>query len=200
MSGELTFDEALHKYHLDGIERPSVSQIISLAGLYGKGKSFFTPDSALRGTRCHKATELYDRGTLDRSSVAGTKLDKHLEAWINAIGDMEAGIVENEIRFSHEMEGVIYAGTCDRVLELRDGSLAIADLKTGKKIGRPHGAQTQAYRLGLEQLLGREIQHAMCIHTRDTGTYKIENYSDPEWQALWVRTLRKYKEQSDGEI
>ena len=66
---DLKFDPVEHIYHTKGpndpdwVETPSVSTFIS--PLYGSGKSYFTPESALRGTRVHLATELDDLGKLD---------------------------------------------------------------------------------------------------------------------------------------
>ena len=198
---DLKFDPVEHIYHTKGpndpdwVETPSVSTFIS--PLYGSGKSYFTPESALRGTRVHLATELDDLGKLDHSSIRGSKIEGHLAAWREAIdGKLEAGIVEVECRFAHEIDGVRYCGTVDRILELPDGRLAVADLKTGRLTRRPHAAQVQAYRLGMEAVLGREIEECMTIHTSEDGSSMIKKHSGDEWEALWLRQLKNYKKEN----
>ena len=54
MASELTFDEEKHEYRLDGEVLPSVTGILREMGFVDD--TYFTEDSAARGTAVHRAT------------------------------------------------------------------------------------------------------------------------------------------------
>jgi hypothetical protein len=56
-----------HKYFLDGIEIPSLSAVIS--HYFGSYEDFTDGAAAGRGSRIHKACELFTRGTLNEASL-----------------------------------------------------------------------------------------------------------------------------------
>ena len=58
----LTFDPVAHIYRLDGVVVPNVTGILRDEGFVDA--SWFTPYAAERGTKAHRAIELYDEGDL----------------------------------------------------------------------------------------------------------------------------------------
>ena len=71
MSG-LTFDAATHTYRLDGVEVPSVTQVLTavrLINLYTDG-SDMQASAMARGMRCHALIQCLAEGWLDEARVA----------------------------------------------------------------------------------------------------------------------------------
>ena len=66
-SGELQFDAAAHRYTLNGVILPSVTQIISAVGLYEYDyvSAETLAVAAERGRYVHEMIEMYEEGTLD---------------------------------------------------------------------------------------------------------------------------------------
>lgn len=65
--GRLTFQEAGHRYFLDGVEIPGNTSMLKAAGLIDDTR--FTPESRDRGIRVHDAVWFEDEGALDWSTV-----------------------------------------------------------------------------------------------------------------------------------
>jgi len=112
------FDEAEHKYSIEGIEVPSVTTILK-DPRFMKNIGFYTPDGANRGTYIHKLTEQYDNGTMDWGSVVVYNKDgeieadytPYLEAYIMAKSELGLKPIEREVKMvNREMW---YAGTGD---------------------------------------------------------------------------------------
>jgi hypothetical protein len=73
---ELLLDEN-HIYHLDGRQIDGLTSTIAEAGLMG---NFGTEWHMTKGTAVHLATELWDKGTLDESTV-DPQIQGSLESW-----------------------------------------------------------------------------------------------------------------------
>lgn len=136
----LTFDEAAHKYQLDGRPIPSVTQIIKEAGLTGHYKGTAARD---RGTRIHTATEVYD--TL--GVIMDTAEAPYVEAWAKFRTDNKVQIIASEQAVCNKEHW--YAGTLDRIISLIVAGFpitAILDIKSGTKADW-HRFQLGAYAL-----------------------------------------------------
>lgn len=151
---KLEFNEALHEYRVGGILTPSVSQILKANGLM---ENFRHSETALNnGTAIHRALELHDLGKLDESSL-DPRLKKCLILWDNFKKEIGVSVVlgtEERVHF-----GVLYAGTIDRVLSLRNGRKMILDFKSGNP--QPWAAlQTAAYTLAYD--LNKHKDYERC--------------------------------------
>ena len=138
-NAQIEFNEALHEYRVGGIITPSVSQILQSNGLMD---NFRHSERALNnGVAIHRALELYDLGKLDERSL-DPRLKKCLTLWDNfkkSINVRHILWVEKRVNF-----GVLYAGTIDRVLALKNGHKMILDFKSGNP--QPWaGLQTAGY-------------------------------------------------------
>jgi len=190
--GELTFDESTHTYRLDGEKKPSVSQIVDWSGAWGDKSFFKSKEPAIKGSRVHKCLELYDKQTLDWSSISGGNYDPYISAWTDLLSDLGGKVVENEQRHHMTIEGLTFAGTVDRVLEMPNGSLQVCDIKTGRHYPKPYGIQINAYRLLVEDMLGREVAGCFCAHLTDKGKYQIRAHDEPEWAERWRQICKEY--------
>ena len=197
VSETLTFDPVGHTYTVEGIPRPSASGIISDGGLWGSSSFAGRPmDAAIRGTRIHHMTELHDDGELDESRLVGTAYGPYLTAWQSALADLGAKVKENETKAAVKVTdekglSYIFCGTVDRVLELPDGKLIVADIKTGRYYRKPYSAQLAAYWILMESLLEREMAGVCCIMLSDDAKYKVRSADEPEWRDLFYGALRK---------
>lgn len=186
---KLEFNEALHEYRVGGILTPSVSQILKANGLM---ENFRHSETALTiGTAIHRATELSDLGKLDYSSL-DPRLKKCIDLWEKFKKEIGVSIVlgvEEKVHF-----GVLYAGTIDRVLSLRNGHKMILDFKSGNP--QPWAAlQTAAYAMAydLENHKGYERCCAKIHWDMDRIIYKPYNDHADFNTFMAMATVYHYK-------
>ena len=159
----LEFEPINHVYTLDGIQIPSVSEILRFASkeLYANTSVQAMEIAADRGTRVHAATEALDRnGTAD--------VDPDIEPYVRAYAKF---LRDNKVDWLYTeapIYGVTrdYAGTIDRFGFL-NGETVLLDIKTTKTITARHkklyAAQLTAYSNG-------------CV---DKDTYILNNRMAP---------------------
>jgi hypothetical protein len=111
----LSFDEAHHIFTADGKVIPSVTTVLKRAGM--------TPDwskiadiewYADRGTAIHKATELWEKGTLDEDSV-DPLIQPYVDAYKACRRDFPVKVTGQEVRLWHPQ--LRYAGIVDMIIE-----------------------------------------------------------------------------------
>ncbi len=77
-TSELQFDPVEHRYMRNGVIVPGVTEILQSVGIIDT--TWFTEESAWRGSVIHKCCELDDLGDLDEASVV-EEAKGYLEAW-----------------------------------------------------------------------------------------------------------------------
>lgn len=169
---KLEFNEALHEYRVGGILTPSVSQILKANWLM---ENFRHSETALNnGTAIHRALELHDLGKLDESSL-DPRLKKCIELWDKFKKEIGVSVVlaaEEKVHF-----GVLYAGTIDRVLSLRNGHKMILDFKSGNP--QPWAAlQTAGYALAYDLEKHKEYERCCAKIHWDMDRIIYKPYSD----------------------
>lgn len=202
----LEFDPNQHAYFDDGIEVPSVTQILDRAGMIS---SFCRDEQARwRGQSVHKLCELYDRTELiNRTQSAKEKgldfrkipdeLKGYVRAWQRYLKESEFIPVEIEKRIDSITAG--YAGTLDRLGFLPTSNLpVILDIKTSKAgtIAPYVRLQLTAYGYGYEP---KKIFQRVAVALRPDGRYSCKSYPTDNYQidvAEWLELVNKYK----GEI
>jgi hypothetical protein len=126
----LVFDEAEHRYWLNGEEYPSVTRIVG-----PKGRSYYAPGSAERGQSVHTVCALDARGVLEDALVPEHLLP-YLAAWRDFRNRYHPVFSATEQRRVNPNAG--YAGTCDLVMDLgepptvKQGVLIYLDCATRK--------------------------------------------------------------------
>ncbi len=161
----LRFDEAAHRYTLDGRELVSVTQALTEAGFINT--QWYTEDAAMRGTYVHAAVALHAAGNLAEDS-----LDPILRPYFDAYLSfrLESGFVVAacEERVCDEAAG--YAGTLDLRGQFPDQSgVDVIDIKTGS-IPPWVGYQTAAY----ARLVIGAPKRRWALNLRADGTYRLE--------------------------
>jgi len=125
----LTFQEEGHIYRLDGVEIPSVTQILKIAGLsnFDNVNLDLLERSIRFGIAVHKVIELKCKGTLDESSV-GEALIPYAKQWDNFCLDYQYFSSQVEYRaFNHALR----VGFCIDNIGSIDEAITIVDIKTG---------------------------------------------------------------------
>lgn len=183
----LTFDEASHTYKLDGIPLPSVTTII------GKviEKSYYgaTEWHMQRGTAMHKCAEMIAKGI---EFEHDPQIDGQVKALRSFFRDMKPKVYMTETMVSSRMYQ--YAGTLDLLAEI-DGRKMIVDYKSTIDDDLC-GIQCAAYGM-TDELKAVGIKHAIGVHIKDDGTYKITTPYDLKKygrEFLAIRTVYAIKQ------
>ena len=164
----LTRDET-HTYRQDGRALVSVTQAIRAAGLMGD-TSFYTADSATRGTAVHLMTEQIDQGTLE--DALAPALAGYGDAYRRFIADHRPVWTLTEAMRADLALG--YAGTIDRAGTLATYPRAgVLDVKSGGAAPW-HRLQLSAYRRLVAADLSSPLIARYTLYLAADGTYRID--------------------------
>lgn len=109
----LLFDEEHHIFTVEGAVIPSVTTVLKRAGMT-PDYSFLDPWYAQRGTYIHKATELWENGTLDEDSL-DSAISGYVDAYKACRRDFPVKVIGQEVRLWHPV--LKFAGIIDMVIE-----------------------------------------------------------------------------------
>lgn len=130
----LAFDAASHTYTMGGVRIPSVTQIISAAGLT-QGAEFYTEESRARGTAVHAAAQYLADDDLDWDTVVDD-IRAYVEAVPRFWGETGITILFTETPLAHLT--LQFGGTPDVPVGIINGEPLVIDYKTGTY--QPHHA------------------------------------------------------------
>ena len=188
---KLTLD-VNHIYHYDGTIVPSVSEILTAAGLVDFSTVPAERLEAARkfGNAVHLACELSDRETLDFGSL-DLALVPYLMGW--EIFKQEYLVELRAIEEQFYSPLYRFAGTIDRIGSWRiDDSSLIIDIKSG--IENPAIAiQLAAYGLLAKEIFGIKGKiRRLAVYLNDKGTYRVKEYRDKNDMNIFLATLSVY--------
>jgi hypothetical protein len=189
----LVFDDLDHRYELDGVTVPSVTQILTRSGLIDFSSiPPFVRDAALdRGRKVHQAIHYFNERDLDVDAFEADfpLYAPYLRAWMAFCDQRRFVPVLNEQRIASRRHQV--AGTLD-CLGVLDGTAVLLDFKTGRPADVACDLQTAAYlALAFEWALdgGDDALQAFVAHhpmirrcavqLRRDATFRIESYVQP---------------------
>lgn len=132
MIGGVTFKEDTHQYFDEsGIEVPSVTQILKVAGLTGfgmEGTELHSDESMTRGKAAHQAIHFLEKGTLDESTVDEIVIP-YVDAYKKFKKDtgykpfkMECLLLHQQRRFAGTLDGIGHIENQPVLLEYKTGS------------------------------------------------------------------------------
>lgn len=130
----LRFESHGHRYFLDDVQIPSVTQMLVATGWIDP--TYYNEESRARGTAVHRHAAAYDMGALDLDRV--TKYRGYVLAYIEVMRKIRPTMLAIEEMAVHP--GYPFAGTPDRVA-LMFGVLTIPEIKTGGR-EKAHPVQT----------------------------------------------------------
>lgn len=175
-----TFDPIEHKYYLDGVEIPSVTQILREAGLVQHLNGF--QEAVYRGLHVHTACEWLDLNDLDWRTV-----HESYTGYVRAYEwfKQETGFTPELIEYQAYHPVYRYAGTLDR-RGVVDGYSALIDIKTGAP------QPWWPLQLAGYQLLGGEDwkdDQRLAVQLNEDGTYRIHRYFEQSDTQAFLAAL-----------
>jgi hypothetical protein len=173
----IQFDAGQNCYRVGGQPYPRVTTVLRSAGLmdYSRAPEQKLADAQWRGSAVHLACQYLDEGTLDWSSIEREHLP-YVRAW-QRFRDESGFVVEAAEKCVFSRSG--YAGRLDRLGRLRDGSLAVLDLKTGSVMPATR-LQLAAYVMCLERSYAYS-RHA--VRLTPEGRFSVTTYPRRELAA-----------------
>lgn len=190
------FDEETHKYYVDGVEKPSVTEIanpISFERLDALQKSMLER-ARMRGTRCHELAEEYLLlGELDIEEIE-TEFIPYIQQFVLWVKTYRPKVIFTE----KQLFGNEFCGTLDLVCEI-DGKIINVDYKFTSSIDKKSlSVQLEGYsRLAKEN--GIQIDEGWFLHIKKDSFVFKPITKDKEWFDLLLlhnKKMRgKYNEQ-----
>lgn len=145
--------------------------------------------TADRDTAAKLGTAVHDAAAAGKSltevpAEVAPRLRQYL-AWLAASG---AVVLASEFQCWHLTAG--YAGTADLLVRLRDGSVWLIDLKTGKGVYSDHAGQLSAYLHA--EFVGADgvVDETLTALLRGATGMAVLHLSDTGWEFLQVRDDR----------
>ena len=183
--------DASHVYRLDGQVVPGVTQVLDMISeLEGIPRAVLAA-AAEFGQHVHQATDLFDRGLLDRDTL-DAKLVPYVSAWERFLADSRCVILSSEAFVFHPI--LRYAGQRDRRVLFPDSSAPhVLDVKTSAIVPRTVGPQTAAY---LECDVHRKLPVSTiryCVHLKADGTYRLHRLTERADFSIFVSCLNIWK-------
>ena len=191
---ELIFIADSHRYFLDGVEVPSVTQVLEPLVDYSHVPPAVMEHARQIGTAVHRACELYDQHDLVMESL-DPRLVGYVNAWDRFL--VECGFVNELIEPLVWSQVYGCAGRADRVglaRGVRGQPRVLLEIKTTADFMPSFGPQTAAYKhlLG-ETGLVTPAQAARLrrgvVQLREDGSYRLEFYDDPQDLSVFVACL-----------
>lgn len=170
---KITFDEAAHRYTVDGVEIPSVTEVCRFLSYDQKSdRPWLAKVAADRGTRIHAACAAIDYG---EEPEEDEEISGYLKAYRRFLKDYRPDWEGIEYTVGDAQLGL--AGTIDRFGTIYDRRSCILDIKTGAKL---HDAQIRAQLTGYTNLIAitREFfpNHLYALQLSKDGTYQLREF------------------------
>lgn len=179
---ELEFDEESHVYLLNGVQIPSVTQLMKplTEKDYQDIPQWRLDKAADKGTAVHEGIEIWlQYGIDDVPDEYSGYLDAFKKWWT----DSKAELIDTEVRVYHKTKK--YAGTCDLLCKL-DGKITLVDYKTSVKVKKKSGGvQLEGYVQALASQ-GIVIEQKAILHIKKTGDYEFIVYPLKDAKSLRV--------------
>lgn len=181
------FDELNHIYQKDGVVVPSVTQVLTLAGLsdFSTVPPHILEKARQVGTAVHEASQFLDEGDLDLES-----LDPSIVGYMVGYQKFreehgfKATLIEH--RTVGEHEGMAYGMCFDRLGSMNGYDCEVLlDIKTSSRPSASWAIQTAAYVDGWHNDPFRLI-----VHVAKDGSYKLIRHEDGEDFEVWRSALR----------
>ena len=167
---KISFDEAAHRYTVDGVEVPSVTTVCRFLAYDQKSdKPWLARVAADRGTRIHAACAAIDYGIEPEET---DDISGYLKAYRRFLKDYRPDWEGIEYIAGDTLLGI--AGTIDRFGTLYDGRTCILDIKTGSQLhDAPLSAQLTGYKRLLALNRGFCPDYLYALQLSKDGTYHL---------------------------
>jgi hypothetical protein len=161
----LEYDDDYHLYIVDGIEVPSVTQILKtkFPAKYANVDRATLDNAARLGTKLHKAIEDHEAGR----EVDSSDVESEFAGYLDLKEKYEFKVIRSEVPVLIPYESkIVAAGRLDMIFEM-DGQIGIADIKRTYKLDKQYLAwQLALYSIGYRYTYGEHIETHRCLHLR----------------------------------
>lgn len=188
----LIFNPENHEYRLYDKVVPSVTQALNIMSdeIYANVSENVMRVAADRGSKVHKACELWDQGELDEEQLDPI-LRPYLEGWKKFLKETGFQVKFNESKVWSVTNS--YAGTLDRVGDLNN-KVALVDIKARARLTDETGPQLAAYKAAFEEINKKiRIRERWAVNLKNNGTYQMKQYTDREDYKDFLACLRLYR-------
>ena len=195
---ELEFDEDSHVYALNGVEVPSVTQLLKwLPGNdYAAVPEYILANAARRGTAVHEAIEYFIKYGVEEYDEEQVPYVSAFKDFWNELGAVPIG---NEVPVYYDdtdneeakaLYGTGYAGTLDMLAGIGN-QIALLDFKcTSKVYAKKYAIQLEAYAQALRKF-GIVVDRKIVVQLKKDGKYKAYEFPAQDTYSWAVfRSLR----------
>lgn len=165
------YDDSTHSYIVDGIEVPSVTQLLKrrFGGKYDGIPKAVLENAARLGTMIHEAIEEAEKGDTDTYEPPEEVKDEY-RSYRFLKKQYGFTCIGNEILVLIPHKGeIIAAGRMDMLVSSREGKTGVADIKRTSVLDENYlSYQLTLYALGLKHRTGTEAEFGRCIWLRKT--------------------------------
>lgn len=194
MTTGITFDEASHRYTLDGKAVPGVSEIIEAAYDFRFVDAAAMEKARDLGKKVHKTVELFEQGTLDEKTLHPL-LHKRLDGYKRFKDDYRYVSVAQEEKVASRKYG--FCGTLDNRGLLLPAHVAdpeeelLLDVKTGDEYA-PHKLQTAGYKIAaVEMQLLNPNAKRLSLYLDEDG-YRVRWHTHNAMDEVAFISLRNF--------
>lgn len=185
----LEFKEDTHQYFYNGLEIPSVTQIISASNVNALDNipTSILDNASERGTAVHQAIEFYNKY---KFANINNEYKGYFEAYKKWYRDNSFPFIEikSELQVYHKV--LNYAGTIDMLIKNTALEHILVDIKTTNELNMKYVAlQLSAYK---EALLskGIEVKNMYVLWLKKDGTYEFKEV--PNKKNIFMYSLLLY--------
>lgn len=198
----LKFCPESHVYELGGVKIPSLSEILTQAGVsdYSNVSEEILRKSAAFGKAVHLACQYFDRGSLDESTL-DCNLKPYLTGWINFCEDFKCEwLVIEEPMCSKKL---MYGTTPDRIGCVK-GRISGVEIKATAKLMASTAIQTAAHAMAYNETAprGMKILDRYGVLLLPDGVnernYKMEKYKKKSDESVFRSALNIYNWKKKG--
>lgn len=197
----LTFDAHRHEYRVDGIVKPSVTELLEAAGLtvdYRAIPAAVLLNARMRGIHVDACCDLYDDGDLDWSTVHSDAVP-YVQAWGRFCAEQGYEPAASQVQLYHPEHD--YCGTADSVGTV-GRRWVLVDRKATTKVAASYGCQLAGYAMpGIEC-----AEHAgelvpvpwppparAVVQLRPDGSYRVVPYDEPDDVAAFLGAIALHR-------
>ena len=182
---KVEFDPIIHKYYVDGVLVPSVSEICKKENpfMYAGVNDTILAKAAEKGVNLHKEIENYE---LYGEVSSSPELYHYMR--IKKELDIKKDLTEKMILIKHEGR-VVCAGRFDLLADV-EGIPTLIDFKRTSQIHLKYvKLQLNLYRIGLIQSFSKEVQKLMMVRLRN---HEVNIINIPLEENNTYNILKKY--------
>lgn len=202
------FDDT-HTYLVDGIEVPSITQILKVK--FGNKYDGISRDvlnhASIKGSNLHKAIEVYEKTgeelslkTYDKYGIEDSDSRYELRNYRFLKKHYKFEVLDNEVPIIlFKNDKPIAAGRLDLVLNL-DGDIGGGDIKRTSTLDKEYLAyQLNLYRIGYRQCYGVEWKFLKGLHLREDVRkfINIPVNEDMAWSLIELYEKEQYKKEEE---